>query len=42
MPTHCRVDLIIPVGHPARTLPPLSAEKPNRGQRVSRNQYGAD
>lgn len=42
LPAHCRVDLIIPVGHPVRTLPPLSAEKPNRGQRVSRNQYGVE
>jgi nitroreductase len=40
LPPHCRVDLIIPVGHPERTLPPLSADKPNRAQRVSRNQYG--
>jgi nitroreductase len=42
MPEHCRVDLIIPIGHPVRTLSPLSATKPNPGQRVSRNQYGAD
>ena len=40
LPDHCRVDLIIPVGHAARPLPPLSAEKPNRAQRVYRNQYG--
>jgi nitroreductase len=40
LPPHCRVDLIIPVGHPEHTLPPLSADKPNRAQRVSRNQYG--
>jgi nitroreductase len=42
LPPHCRVDLIIPVGHAERTLPPLSAEKPNRAQQVFRNQYGVD
>lgn len=42
LPPHCRVDLIIPVGHAVRTLPPLSADAPNRGQRVYRNQYGVD
>lgn len=40
LPPHCRVDLIIPVGHPERTLPPLSADRPNRAQRVFHNQYG--
>ena len=39
LPSHCRVDLLIPVGHPERVLPPLSADKPNRAQRVFRNQY---
>ena len=40
LPKHCRVDLIIPVGHAARPLPPLSPDTPNRAQRVYRNQYG--
>jgi nitroreductase len=40
LPPHCRVDLIIPVGHAVRTLPPVSAVTPNKGQRVFRNQYG--
>jgi len=40
LPDHCRVDLIIPVGHAVSPLPALDAEKPNRGQRVYHNQYG--
>jgi nitroreductase len=40
LPDHYRVDLIIPIGHAVRPLPPLNAEKPNKAQRVYRNQYG--
>lgn len=40
LPPQYRVDLIIPIGHSVRSLPPLSSEKPNRAQRVYRNQYG--
>lgn len=42
LPPHCRVDLVIPIGHPERTLPPLSAEKPNPAQRVFHNQFGVE
>ncbi len=42
LPPHCRVEVIIPVGHPQRTLPPLSATRHNPAQQVSRNQYGAE
>lgn len=42
LPDHCRVDLLIPIGHAVRTLPPLSAVNPNRGQIVYRNQYGVE
>jgi len=42
LPQHCRVDLIIPVGHAVQAQPPVSAVAPKRGQRVFRNQYGVD
>ncbi|MEJ8567965.1 nitroreductase family protein [Elongatibacter sediminis] len=42
LPSSCRVDLIIPIGHAERMLPPVSAEKPNRAQKVYRNQYGVE
>ncbi len=39
LPSHCRVDLIIPVGVAAKPLPPVSAVAPKKAQRVYRNQY---
>jgi hypothetical protein len=42
LPAHCRVDLIIPVGHAVQSLLPISAVKSKSGQRVYRNQYGVD
>jgi len=42
LPDHCRVDLIIPLGHAVQALPPVSADQPKRGQQVYRNQYGLD
>ena len=39
LPEHCRVDIIIPVGHPPS--PPKSVKAPKKANLVYHNQYGA-
>jgi len=39
LPEHCRVDVIIPVGHPPS--PPKSVKAPKKANLVYHNQYGA-